>query len=166
MQRYTETIKESMVRKLTARGALSVAALSRETGIAQSTLYKWVQSYSKVSEMNTDNKKRSRSAEEKFEILLRTQGMSEQELGECLRKEGLHSADIERWKRDCLSAISSAGKGRPRKDPELVKLLRREEDLKRELRRKDKALAEASALLILKKKAEAIWGADEDEESD
>jgi len=47
-----------------------------------------------------------------------------------------------------------------------VKLQKQEKKLRKELRRKDRALAEASALLILKKKAEAIWGADEDDESE
>ena len=166
MHKYSETIKETRVKKLSAPGAQSAAELSRETGISQTTISKWLRDYGKLSVMKTDNKKQSRSAEEKFEIILHTQGMSEPEFGKYLRKEGLHSADIERWKQDCLTGISSGNKGRPRKDPEIVRLEKKEKDLKREIRRKDKALAEASALLILKKKAEAIWGADEDEESD
>jgi transposase len=40
---------------------------------------------------------------------------------------------------------------------------RRVRELEKELRRKDKALAEAAALLVLQKKVQAIWGdADDD----
>jgi len=46
---------------------------------------------------------------------------------------------------------------------ELAELKRKNKELERELRRKDKALAETAALLALKKRAEAIWGDDEDD---
>jgi hypothetical protein len=38
-------------------------------------------------------------------------------------------------------------------------------DLERELKRKDKALAEAVALLVLSKKARALWGEEDDDMS-
>ena len=38
----------------------------------------------------------------------------------------------------------------------------RVKELERELRRKEKALAETAALLVLRKKMEAIWGDGED----
>lgn len=164
MRKYSETMKERMVSKLLSPGAPSAAALSRETGISQPTLSKWVRLYGNVSGMNTKDTK-NRSVEEKFRIVSKAEGMSEAELGKYLRKEGLHSTDIEAWKQDFLEGAVSRGKGRPKKDPEIVELQKKEKKLRKELRRKDRALAEASALLILKKKAEAIWGEDEDDES-
>ncbi|MFK7872406.1 MAG: hypothetical protein AB8C84_04445, partial [Oligoflexales bacterium] len=86
-----------------------------------------------------------------------------------LRAEGLHSTDLERWRIEISSLLESAdGKkkpGRPRKDPELLKIREENKKLKRDLRRKDQALAEQTALIILKKKMEEHWGDDEDDES-
>jgi transposase len=165
MRKYSEVVKESMVRKLTSPGGPSAVQLSKEVGIAHQTLSRWVKEYGNLSPMG---KKRKRaedwSAEKKFEAIVEAQSLEGQELGEYLRRQGLHSADLERWKAEILEGLKPKGRGRPRKDPEIFELRKREKALKGELRRKEKALAEASALLVLKKKAELIWGVREDEE--
>lgn len=89
--------------------------------------------------------------------------MNESELSEYCRRTGLYPEQIASWRRACLHAneamdnLSRTANRKHQKDHKKVKLL------ERELRRKDKALAEAVALLILKKKAEAYWGDDEDD---
>jgi transposase len=40
---------------------------------------------------------------------------------------------------------------------------KRAKQLEKELQKKEKALAEAATLLLLRKKAQAIWGDDEEE---
>src|SRR5690606_29631362 len=105
--------------------------------------------------------------EEKLQAVFESQSLNEEDLGAFLRKKGLHSADLDRWKKEIATAFSVTGKkvrGRPRKDPELVAALEENKKLKRDLRRKEKALAEQTALIILKKKAEELWGKDEDDE--
>ncbi|NBV32143.1 MAG: hypothetical protein EBR93_06390, partial [Bacteroidetes bacterium] len=94
------------------------------------------------------------------------QALDEPELGEYLRKHGLHSNQIEEWKVELTSIISSTKRkpGRPRKDPEVVALEQENKELKRDLRRKEKALAEQTALVVLQKKAQELWGTDEDDE--
>ena len=106
------------------------------------------------------NKRRPQnwSAEEKFQAVFTYEGLSEEERGKYLREHGLYSVDIERWREEMTAVLKKkrkSGKGDP-KD-------RRIKQLESELRRKEKALAEAAALLVLKKKADAIWGDDEDE---
>ena len=73
-----------------------------------------------------------------------------------MREKGLYSVDIERWRVEIMDALGKKPKKGDPKD-------RRIRDLEAELRRKEKALAETAALLVLKKKANDIWGENEDE---
>ncbi len=99
------------------------------------------------------------SAEEKFEVVVEAATVPEEELGAFLRRKGLHEAQLNEWRQMVLSGL---GKRSSRSAKARTPEARRVRELERELARKDKALAEASALLVLKKKAAAIWG-DEDE---
>jgi hypothetical protein len=83
--------------------------------------------------------------------------LSEEERGAFLRRSGLHSDNLAEWKRTCVDALLSSREERASR-VEVAEANRRIKELERELSRKDKALAEASALLILKKKADLIWG--------
>ena len=105
-----------------------------------------------------ENKKRPQNwtAEEKMQAVMAYDGMDESERGLYLRGHGLYSVDIERWRDEMLQALSQKPKKGDPKD-------KRIKNLESELRRKEKALAETAALLVLKKKAQAIWGDDEEE---
>lgn len=100
--------------------------------------------------------------ERRLQAIIETSSMSERDLGEYLRKNGIHSSDLEEWKKNFIEA--QKGAGRPRKDPEVYESRKREKALERELNRKDKALAEMSARVILLKKSHKIFGDREDEE--
>lgn len=164
---YSETIKEAMVRKLTTPGGPTQAMLSRKVGIPNQTLSRWVKEYGSLYGMKNGSKKHEDwTVEEKFKAVVEAKSLEGQELGEYLRRKGIHSTDLERWEQGLLRGLKSCGLGRPRTDPEIVELKKKEKKLRKELRRKDRALAEASALLVLKKKADLIWGEGEDEESD
>jgi len=71
-----------------------------------------------------------------------------------LRQKGLHEATLEKWKKEMLEALKIKSFVGGKKDPQRKRIA----VLERELRRKEAALAEAAALLVLKKKADAIWG--------
>ncbi len=105
---------------------------------------------------------RSPAGEEKLEIIVKTFSMSENEVGEFLRSKGLHSAEIEEWKQTFYSAQRPVG--RPRLDPELVELRSNKKELERDLKRKDKALAEMAARIILVKKSQLLFGVSEEDE--
>ena len=106
------------------------------------------------------------SAEDKLKVIIETHDLEGEALGAYLRKHGLHTHQLEEWKKEATSGldIPKRGKGRPKKDPALVAAEEENKLLKRDLRRKEKALAEQTALMILKKKALKIWGEDEDDE--
>ena len=102
------------------------------------------------------------SSRDKFAAVLETAALNETDLAEYCRKRGLYPAQIGAWRSACEQAndwdrASSARLGRATKEEK-----KRVKDLERELARKDRALAETAALLVLRKKAAAIWGGDED----
>ena len=88
------------------------------------------------------------------------------DLGALLRREGVHDAELEAWRAAVKTAAVAALNGTtsnvaPARSAERKRI----HELERELRRKDKALAEAAALLVLEKKLQALWG-DGDDDTD
>jgi len=161
---YTEGFKASIVEKLTAPGGPSAMQLSKELGIAQPTLSRWVRAASKVGVMKKKQGNASARrpqewpAEEKLSVVMESAPLEGEDLGALLRRRGVHQVQLESWRRQMLAGLETpSSKGSPSSAS-----ARRVRELERELRRKEKALAEAAALLILQKKVRAIWG-DEDE---
>jgi hypothetical protein len=95
--------------------------------------------------------------------VIESASLTEAELGEYCRSKGLHVAELRQWKDSCLGSFS----GQSQRDEQAQRQRKADQQqlqtLKRELRRKDKALAESAALLVLSKKLEAIWAEVEDE---
>lgn len=116
--------------------------------------------------MAKDRKPESWGPKERFQDVLDTQNLDEQKLGQFLKAKGLHGTQIREWREEALATAIDSGRkrGRPRKDPELVAAEAQITALKRDLRRKEKALAEATAIMILQKKVRALWGVNEDDE--
>ena len=161
MSEYSDMIKEAMVMKLTSPGAPSANSLAAEVGIHQSTLSRWVRECAKVGKTGGFMKAirpQDWAAEGKLNAVLEYEKLEEEERGKYLREEGLHEVHIERWKQQIIEGLTAAKQ--TKKDP---RDRRRIKELEKELRRKEKALAETAALLVLKKKAQAIWGDREDE---
>jgi transposase-like protein len=162
---YTETFKREMVKRLTVPGAPSAITLSKEVGISNGSLSKWVRDYGRSEPGSRPGKTpKSWSAEAKLKAVSETTGMTEEQVGGYLRKEGLHSFHLEHWKKEIMDGLVEAAKPK-RKDTEYSLLKKRNKELERELRRKDRALAETTALLVLQKKAQLIWGVKEADES-
>lgn len=164
MRHYSRDIKEAMVAKLCSPGRPTYSQLAQETGIGHSTLHKWVKQFGSDSHLKQQRRPQDWNAVERLQAVLESQNLDEEKLGEFLRRSGLHSHDLESWKLEFISAAKKNKPGRPVKDPELVEKDAKIKSLERDLRRKDRALAEASALIILKKRAEEIWGKVEDDE--
>lgn len=162
---YTEGFKASIVEKLTAPGGPSASQLAQEIGIGQPTLSRWVRRASKVGVMKQQQSHKSArrpqewSAEEKLTVVTEAATLEGEALGALLRSRGVHQVQLESWRRQMLAGLSTP----PTKGSQASAPARRVRELERELRRKDKALAEAAALLVLQKKVRAIWWGDEDE---
>lgn len=156
---YTEAFRAQMVRKMLPPSPMTATALAAEVGLHQGTLSRWLKQARTVGVMDKPAKKWTPA--EKFRVVVEASKLSDKELGEFLRREGLHEAQLKEWRTAAEGGLVDAPKSSKR-SPEAKKI----KELEREVRRKDKALAEAAALLILKKKAEAIWGAMDDDTTD
>jgi transposase len=102
------------------------------------------------------------TAEEKLRVVLEASRIPDKELGAFLRREGVHEAQLKEWIDAATAALSAQPKRKSRKPSREAKRIR---ELEKDLRRKEKALAEVTALLALKKKVEEIWGDGDDDTS-
>jgi len=165
MPRYTQEFKESIVQKMMPPSAMSVADVNRETGISEATLYNWRNEFrikGKAVPADPSNPE-NWSGENKLAVVIETAALNEQELSEYCRSKGLYAEQIARWKEAAAGGAESAGERLNKAErSELQKERKKSRTLEKELNRKEKALAEAAALLVLQKKSQAIWGEEED----
>lgn len=162
---YSQEEKQKMVSRMLPPENISANKLSRETGISISTLCIWKNN--ELSENNNSETKFKKNhkytSEDKFQMVLETYTHTEEELSAYCRKKGIFVDDIKTWKNQCLKANVTNSKDPQLTEEDLKKEKQRTKDLEKELRIKDKALAETAALLVLRKKAQAIWGDPVDE---
>jgi len=167
MVAYRKEFKEAMLQKVLANPTGSVLDIAAEAGIPPSTLRTWYYKYCHDNGVQLARKKKKRKqAENKFNAVVETAHMSEAEVSEYCRTHGIYPEDLKQWRNDCISGCRSNPDKKVVDQAKIDKKLleKKTRSLEKELRRKDKALAEAAALLILKKKARAIWGDPEEEE--
>lgn len=141
--------------------AQSVAAIHRETGISAPTLYAWKKQFRAEGHVVPSQPAAPDrwDAKTKLAAVIRTALMNEAERSAYCREHGLHVEQLDAWKQ-AFEAMDGAGTAASR--AELTAVRKQYRQLEKELHRKEKALAEAAALLTLSKKARAIWGTDED----
>ena len=172
--RFTQSFKMQAVEKALCRSdGTGLKEVADSLGIGHSTLQKWIiKSRNQEFESNSDNRVSSVSSktkekrpqdwkpEDKFNMVIRCALLGDDEVNALCREQGLYPHHIQQWKQDFIAGL---GLNTHAKDPSEAKHLRYENKaLKKELNRKDRALAETAALLVLQKKVKEIWGNDED----
>jgi len=169
MSTYTAGFRARMVQRMAGAESISATALAKKVGVSQNTLSRWLRQASEARPTvppMTKKKRQSRSArrtaQDKLRLVLEASALSEEDLGAFLRREGVHEAELEAWRAKAMEGAEGALKAPHGKRSENTAERRKIRDLERELSRKDKALAEVSALLILKKKIQEIWGDEAD----
>ena len=162
--RHSEEFKRTAVQKYFSRGNSDFQSLAAELNVAKSTLWGWVNLYKNcatTTSMTTSAKRpQDWSPEQRIRACFEYEGLNAEQQGEFLRREGLHSSRIKEWRTLCLQALSKQASTVSKL--ELNEAHRKIKELERDLARKNSALAESSALLILKKKADLIWGSEEE----
>lgn len=163
--RYTQEMKDAVVVRMMPPNNESVKSISEELGISVQSLYKWRNKARIGGNATPGNGQTSDrwSSEDKFLVVLETYAMNQAELAEYCRKKGLYKEQIDAWRSVCLSANTGEINQTKRLSQELKEEKKRTSEIEKDLRKKEKALAEAAALLLLRKKAGAIWGDLEDE---
>ena len=163
--RYTKEFKERAIARMMPPHNEPVKSISEELGVSEQTLYKWRQKARSEGNATPGNGQTSGhwNSEDKFLVVLETYAMNQAELAEYCRKKGLYKEQIEAWRISCLNANTGELNQTKKLSQELKDEKKRSSEIKKDLRIKEKALAEAAALLLLRKKARAIWGDPEDE---
>ncbi|MBA3818508.1 MAG: transposase [Deltaproteobacteria bacterium] len=170
---YSQQFRNRMVQKLSGPYAMSATALSSEVGISQGTLSRWLKQAATIAVPMppTDDEHTKRpedwSPEEKVAFVMEAAAVPSDELGAFLRRKGVHEAQLDEWRKQVTeSAVAAMRPPNRRAEREAAAAeAKKIRQLEREILRKDKALAETAALLVLQKKVQAIWG-DEDDDTD
>lgn len=153
---FSLAFKQKMVQRLTGKSAVSALQLARETGVRQQNLSRWLQEARSLPIMADKPKPivREWTVERKARFLAEACSLDGEELSACLERVGVKFAEYEQWR----IALDEGGAAS-------ATTSKRIRQLERELARKEKALAEAAALLILKKKVDTLYGEDEDDDT-
>jgi len=164
MRQLSENAKKAIVQKALTQDGRSLRELAGLHNISKTTLHNWIKQYRNddiIIDISPGKRDRFLSSAERFSHLMATSSMDEGAIGVYCREHGLYSFQLKQWKEAFMAEQSNEKK--PALQSELKSLRDENKRLKQELKRKDSALAEASALLILKKKAALIWGESEDD---
>ena len=169
---YSEKFRARMVEKMVGPTPMTGVQLAAETGVPQPTLSRWLREATtlrrRMAKRQDDEEQKlvaadapQRTSEEKFSLVLEAAAVPEAELGEWLRRKGVQAAQLEEWRAQAMAGLSGSAK----RTKDSTADARQIRQLDRELARKEKALAEAAAIIVLQKKVQAIWG-DEDDDTD
>ena len=162
--KYSREFKASIIARLLPPNNASVPELAKETGIPKDTLYTWRLKYrNEGCETSQGQQAGQCSAEEKLTVVIETASLNEVELSEYCRRKGLYPEQIAGWKSAIVQGLAKAP-GKAERE-QVQKQSRTIKQLEKELHRKEKALAEAAALLVLQKKFQALLEEPEDEKS-
>lgn len=161
---YSKERKEAALKRLLPPVSEAIRRLSDSTGIGEATLYKWRTEARGAGRFapDADAGPEGWSSADKFAAVLETAAMNSADLAEYCRKRGLYPEQITAWRAACEQA-NDWDRARSAQLSQATKEDRkRVKELERDLARKEKALAEAAALLVLRKKMAAIWNDGED----
>jgi hypothetical protein len=154
--RHGEGFIEQALVKVYSRGDRTVRSVGEDLNVNYHTLKNWMKSESvnrRSEKVVKEKRPQDWSAEEQLVALHETHGLSGEALHAWCREKGLFAHHLTSWKAAFCAEVATGASGT--RDWRILK--DQNEQLKRELLRKDKALAEAAALLILQKKFRALW---------
>ena len=157
MARYGQTFRDRAVAKLLPPESLALEDVARSTRISEATLSRWL-----AAAQSMPARGRAWTARGRLDALIATASMSEADKSAWCREHGVYPTELDTWSHNATAALAgpteaSAVRASPlareatRGDKKRIKAL------ERELLRKDRALAETAALLVLSKKVAAIY---------
>ena len=158
MTTYPKEFKAKIIAQMLPPHDRHIPDLACETGIPQDTLYNWRIKQQRRTEAvvtKTTAEPDRLSSQDKFHLVVESAALNEQELGEFCRRRSVFPEQLASWREACTGANGL----RPGREDSADnrKLARRNAELESELRRMEKALAEAAALLMLQKKVRDLW---------
>lgn len=161
--RYSEGFRNSVLRKVLPPENRSVIVVAKEMGISPLTVKNWL---AKVNDgkifpgsEGAEPPPSGRAPSEKLRLLLESKTLTEDQKGDWLRRHGMHTEHLTLWEQELEDIVTDKQQNLKQENAELKK---ENKDLKRELVRNQAAMAEALALLTLKKKVDRLLGSDEE----
>ena len=161
MTHYSEEFRSSVAARLLPPNNARIADIVKETGVPKDTLYEWRTRYRNKQGASPYSGKSTNqySADDKMAVIIETATLNEVELSEYCRCKGIYPVQIKSWKASMVQGLMSEPSKTDREKSQ--KQARTIQDLEKDLSRKEKALAEVVALLVLQKKFQALMEAPE-----
>lgn len=170
MSYYPLEVKEALVQKALSRGSQGLEQFAKENKVGYSTMQRWLKCKREGKSFGVRPKARISKQDADYLLkkhVLATANLDKQAVGMYCREQGIYSFQLEQWRDEFMSNNGDKNDQQDQtqeQNCDELKTLRAENKaLKKDLRRKEKALGEATALLHLKKKADSIWGDPEDD---
>jgi transposase len=155
--RYGQAYKDGVVARLLPPESAALEVVSHEIGISVGTLQSWY-----ADAMSKPARGRAWTAGARLDAVITTASMNEAGKSAWCREHGVYPAELALWRASCTTALSEPEEARA--SPQATRQDRKRiKELERDLKRKNAALAETAALLVLSKKLEAIFHKGEDE---
>ena len=155
--RYSEGFKASIVRKSQDGLGRSIDDLARDSGVHPATIGRWIQAL-RAGTLTLDGgdgiQPSHRHPGEKLALLLESKTIGPDGMGEWLRQQGLHSEHLSLWEQELTTMANGTAN---KKQDENAQLRKENKRLHKELAEKEKALADAAVLLMLKKKHQKLF---------
>ena len=160
--RYSRSVKVSILRRVLPPESKSIRSMSKETGISEQTIRNWIIASRDGRMLNETDEKSPRfyTQKEKYLLLMEAARIPDEALGSFLRERGLHSEHLTLWDQELREMVTKKEEKKAKENRELKKKIKL---LEKEIARKDKALAEAAALLVLKKKLDVLMQESKDD---
>jgi transposase len=157
MARYGQAMRDRVLGRLLPPESAAIEEVSREVGISVTTLERW-----RAEALSRPARERAWTAAARLQAVIATAAMDEAQCSAWCREHGLYPSELARWRDEATQALADPGEARAR-PAETRADRQRIKELERELKRKEKALAETAALLVLSKKLSAIFHGAADE---
>ena len=156
MARYGQAFRDRAVARLLPPESAAVHVVAREIGIGAKTLERW-----REQAQSRPARGRAWTAGARLDAVITTAAMNEAATSAWCREHGVYPAELDKWRASCTTALADPEDARA--SPQATRAsAKRIKELERDLLRKDRALAETAALLVLSKKVAAIFNTGED----
>ncbi len=157
MARYGEAFRNRAVARLLPPASANVGVVASEIGVSMQTLERW-----REQAQSRPARGRAWTAAGRLEAVITTAALDEAGKSAWCRQHGVYPGELDKWRANCTAALAEPEEARA--SPQATRQDRKRiKELERDLLRKDRALAETAALLVLSKKVAAIFNKGEDE---
>lgn len=151
-KKHTSSFKEQAVLKALSRDGVSIKVTAQELNIGYSTLQKWMREFTTVTHVKNSQRPSDWNLNQRLQALMDTAAMDNAQCSEYCREKGIFPHHLDEWRENFISGDKKSSSSMT----DVSKLKKENVALQKELRRKEKALAETAALLVLQKKFQAL----------